>query len=71
MRADVKIALCNELVARTILPVLEEYHGRQLSQGEKIAVFGHINMLFMEPCPLRELLANDDKFARALLQPRN
>lgn len=63
MRGDEKIRRCNQIVDAHWIPVLENYHGRQLDEKERVAVQGHIAMLFMEPCPLEVLSKHDQLFA--------
>lgn len=63
MRGDQKIAICNRLVNNTLIPVLERYHERQLTNRERTIIQAHVSMLFMEPCPLHLLNACDIQFA--------
>jgi hypothetical protein len=69
--ADERIRASNEFVFQQLLPVLEEFHKRNLSAVEVLAVEMHVSMLFMRPCPLDLLLDHDKRFANAMLQPRN
>lgn len=63
-----KIRRANLIVDHEILPALEHYYGRKLSNNERTVVYAHINMLFMDPCPLWELIEHDDKFCERMLR---
>jgi hypothetical protein len=67
MDGDEKIRRTNAIVDRELLPALERYYGRILTDNEKRTVYGHVNMLFMDPCPLWELNEHDNKFADRML----
>lgn len=63
-----KIRRCNQISEEHFLPALEGYYGRALDEAERRIVLAHINMLFMEPCPLNLLSAHDDAFSELMLR---